>query len=197
MRTEKQMYDLIIGIAEKDERIRAVVLNGSRANPEVRRDIFQDFDIVYMVTETASFLADRHWTELFGEPLIIQEPDLMDSYNGAGADFSRGYGYLMQFADGNRIDLHIEIAEDFISGILGDRLSVVLLDKDGVLPKLPEPSAEAYYVKRPTAEQFYAACNEFFWISHYITKELWREEMMFALEHFNLHWRSELIKMLS
>ena len=42
MRTEKEMYGLIISIAQSDERIRAVYLNGSRTNPNVPKDIFQD-----------------------------------------------------------------------------------------------------------------------------------------------------------
>ena len=42
MRTEQEMYDLIVGTAKADERIRAVYMNGSRTNPNVPRDIFQD-----------------------------------------------------------------------------------------------------------------------------------------------------------
>lgn len=34
MRNEKEMFDLILGVATGDERVRAVVLNGSRANPK-------------------------------------------------------------------------------------------------------------------------------------------------------------------
>lgn len=33
MRSEKEMMDLILGVAQKDERIRAVYMNGSRTNP--------------------------------------------------------------------------------------------------------------------------------------------------------------------
>ena len=56
MRTEKEMYDLIISIAQSDERIQAVYLNGSRTNPNVPKDIFQDYDVVYVVTETKPFM---------------------------------------------------------------------------------------------------------------------------------------------
>jgi len=42
MRTEKEMLDLILGVANRDSRIRAVYMNGSRANPNVKKDIFQD-----------------------------------------------------------------------------------------------------------------------------------------------------------
>lgn len=56
LRTEKEMYDLILEIAQKDDRIRAVYMKGSRTNENAPKDIFQDFDIVYVVTETASFI---------------------------------------------------------------------------------------------------------------------------------------------
>jgi aminoglycoside 6-adenylyltransferase len=56
LRPEKEMYDLILGIAQKDERIRAVYMNGSRTNAKAQKDIFQDFDIVYVVTKTSSFI---------------------------------------------------------------------------------------------------------------------------------------------
>ena len=38
MRSEKEMYDLILGYANADENIRAVILNGSRANPNRKPD---------------------------------------------------------------------------------------------------------------------------------------------------------------
>lgn len=51
MRSEKEMYDLILGYANADENIRAVILNGSRANPNRKPDPFNDFDIVYLVRD--------------------------------------------------------------------------------------------------------------------------------------------------
>ena len=61
MRTEQEMYDLILGFARQDERVRVVAMNGSRANPNAPRDAFQDYDIVYLVTEMDSFLAGDAW----------------------------------------------------------------------------------------------------------------------------------------
>ena len=40
MRTEKEMMDLIINTAKEDERIRAVIMNGSRVNPNVKKRLF-------------------------------------------------------------------------------------------------------------------------------------------------------------
>ena len=66
MRSEQEMYQLILNIAKKDDRIRAVILNGSRANPNAATDLFQDFDIVYIVTEMTSFKSDPTWIDQFG-----------------------------------------------------------------------------------------------------------------------------------
>lgn len=59
MRTEQEMYDLILKVAKEDERIRAVYIDGSRTNPNAPRDIFQDYDVGYVVRETESFIKDR------------------------------------------------------------------------------------------------------------------------------------------
>jgi hypothetical protein len=71
MRTEQEMYDLILGVAREDECIRAVILNGSRANPHAPRDIFQDYDIVYIVTDPAPFIHNLEWLARFGELMIL------------------------------------------------------------------------------------------------------------------------------
>ncbi len=46
MRTENKMFDLILNIAKVDERVRAVYMNGSRANPNVKKDIQKHIQIL-------------------------------------------------------------------------------------------------------------------------------------------------------
>src|SRR5580692_11757363 len=77
MRSSEEIKKIILEVAEKDVRIRAVLLNGSRANPKITPDKFQDFDIVYIVTEIESFLSEHNWIKIFGEILIMQLPDDM------------------------------------------------------------------------------------------------------------------------
>ena len=67
MRSEQEMLALILETAKSNDRIRAVMLNGSRVNPHAARDIFQDFDIVYFVTDLPSFTSDHTWIDRFGE----------------------------------------------------------------------------------------------------------------------------------
>ncbi len=75
MRTEQQMMELILGYAQKDDRVRAVAMNGSRVNPGLPADRFQDYDIVYLVREKDSFLQDPGWIDVFGPRIILQTPE--------------------------------------------------------------------------------------------------------------------------
>jgi aminoglycoside 6-adenylyltransferase len=137
VRNEQEMMDLILNAAKNDERIRAVYMNGSRTNPNAPKDFFQDYDIVYVVTETTSFITDKKWINQFGDLLMMQEPDKNDQSRGSKKDFDRSYGYLMLFTDGNRIDLHIETKESMLKGYQNDKLTLPLLDKDNCLPSIP------------------------------------------------------------
>lgn len=196
MRTEKEMFDLILGVANRDNRVRAVYMNGSRANPNVKKDIFQDYDIVYVVTETASFLSDEGWINVFGELIILQEPNKLDKMQGRDVDFKNEYTYLMQFTDENRIDLHIQTLEIIRKEYGTDKLTIPLLDKDNCLLKIPAPSDEDYWIEKPTYGQYFSRCNNFWWVAPYCAKGLWRQEILFTVEVMNNYVRQELLTML-
>ena len=72
MRTEQEMYNLILDYAERDPRVRGVLLNGSRANPAAPLDRFRDFDIVYLVTDVAPYKAGDI-SSSFGEEMCIRD----------------------------------------------------------------------------------------------------------------------------
>jgi aminoglycoside 6-adenylyltransferase len=191
MRSEQEMLELIVDTARQDERIRAVVLNGSRANPNAPRDFFQDYDVVYFVTDVASFKQDPAWVDRFGELMIMQLPeDMRDPPPGN----DEGYTYLMQFTDGNRIDLNIFPLAG-ISERAKDSLSLLLLDKDGIIGPLATASEHDYLPEPPTAKSFSDCCNEFWWCSPYVAKGLWRGEITYA-RHMQEVVREELMKMI-
>ncbi len=196
MRTEQEMLELILGFAEREDRIRAVYLNGSRANPGAPRDIFQDFDVVYVVTETEPYILDKAWLKAFGELVVMQEPDINVLYASEPTDPKTRYAYLMQFMDGNRIDLTLQTVEASIEECKKEKLTLLLLDKEGVLPRLSVPSDEDYHVKRPSRIGFDHCCNEFWWVSPYVAKGLWRGELLYAMDHLNLYVRPMLLMML-
>lgn len=194
MRTEQEMYETILDIARKDDRVKAVYMNGSRTNPNASRDIFQDYDIVYVVDETASFIEDKKWIQKFGDIMYMQYPDESPDYPN---DKNNHYGWLMQFCDGNRVDLTVQTLSYAREHIADDKLCRVLLDKDNVLPAIGKSTDRERYVKRPTEEQFLSCCNEFWWCSNNIAKGLWREEITYAQDMTNFVVRKQLEKMLS
>jgi aminoglycoside 6-adenylyltransferase len=191
MRSEQEMLDLILTTAREDERIRAVIMNGSRANPNAPKDFFQDYDIVYIVTQIAPFRNNYEWIKRFGEMMILQEPDDMDDPPSENKD---SFAYLMQFMDGNRIDLSI-VPPSMLAEIISDSQSILLLDKDGIVPPLPPCSDKDYLPKPPTARQFFDCTNEFWWVSPYVAKGLWRQELPYARAMFE-SVREQLMKML-
>jgi aminoglycoside 6-adenylyltransferase len=193
MRSEQEMLDLILNTAQNDERVRAVIMNGSKVNPNAPKDFFQDYDVVYLVTEKESFLADPGWIRVFGELMILQLPDEMSDPPPEGKDH---YGYLMQFADGNRIDLSLYPVSK-IDKLEEDSLTLTLLDKDGILPKYPPPNDSGHIPKPPNAKKFFDCTNEFWWVSPYVAKGLWRREIVYAKHMLDLYVREQLDKMLT
>ena len=188
---------MILEVARKDERIRAVYMNGSRTNVNVHKDIFQDYDIVYVVTETASFLKDEKWINVFGDLLILQEPDKNDQLIGKPMDFDQKYAYLMLFTDGVRIDLGLQSIGTMMVRYLSSKLSILLLDKDNYLPIIPSPTDSEYHVKKPTEALFWGCCNEFWWCLQNVAKGIWRDELPYAKNMFERVVRPQLDEMVS
>ncbi len=192
IRTEQEMMDLIIGTAKADERIRAVLLTGSRANPAVQKDCYQDFDIIYFVTDIAPFYNNPVWAEAqFGRMLITQMPEAMRYPTGDGS-----FNYLMLFPDGNRIDLSFQ----YTSYIDNGEPAVVMLDKDsgkGYLPALPAPNDNNWHIKPPSPLFFYSCCNNFWWCLNNAAKGIARDELPYVMYMLNDIVRPELHDMIN
>jgi aminoglycoside 6-adenylyltransferase len=191
MRLKHEMLDLIVGTARDDDRIRAVILNGSRANPDAPKDIFQDFDVVYLVDDVTPFKDNLDWIKRFGELMILQMPE---EISDPPPKKDGSVVYLMQFTDGNRIDLGI-LPLSMVEEIEKDSLSLLLLDKDGIL-NLSPASESSILPKPPTAKAFTESCNEFWWLCPYVAKGLWREEIVYARHILDNFMRDQMNKML-
>lgn len=179
--------------AEMDERVRVVGMNGSRTNDRVKKDLFQDYDIVYIVKDMSSFIKNKDWIDYFGKRLILQTPEAMTLYP---ATLGNWFSYLMLFEDGNRIDLMLIPLEELDAYLGDDSLTKILLDKDDRIREKPIPNDRDYHVKKPSAAEFDDCCNEFWWVTTYVAKGLCRKEFLFAADHFEKIVRKELFRML-
>ena len=117
------MLVLILSFAQVDDRIRVVVMSGSRVNPNVEKDIFQDYDVIYFVTDVEPFREEARVVPHFGVPIIVQKVE--DQVYRPGCGDGR-YVYNVQFADGNRIDMGFQPLE-MLESLPSDSLTRVLL----------------------------------------------------------------------
>jgi aminoglycoside 6-adenylyltransferase len=192
MRTEQEVMDLILDVARADERIRAVLLVGSRANPAVPKDIYQDYDISYFVEDITPFYNNPAWVEEhFGKPLIMQMPEAMRDPVGDG-----NFNYMMIYSDGVRIDLSFVYKKYIDDG----EPAAVLLDKDngrGFLPPQLAPSDKYWHIKPPSPLFFYSCCNNFWWCLNNVAKGIARDELPYVMYMLNCVVRSELHDMIN
>lgn len=190
-RTESDMLGLVLDYARESEAVRAVTLEGSRTNVHIPRDAFQDYDITFLVTNTAPFTAGDAWLSAFGEIIMMQKPEDMELFPPE----MPGHSYLMLFSDYVKMDLTLlplSQAEDYFQS---DKLIQVLLDKDALCPALV-PTDSDYHIQRPTSRMADDCCNEFWMTTTYVVKGLCRGEILFAIDHLQIV-RQELLRMLS
>lgn len=175
MRSEQAMYDLILSVAKEDERVRGVLLNGSRADASRKTDDLQDFDIIYITEHVTDFNNNLDWLDFFGERLIMQTPSTNDP--------NRLAIFLMHLTDFTRIDLRL-IHPDILPEAIDDAHSIVLLDKDEQFDHLHFHHDERYLTKRlsETAPNHYI--NEFYWVSTYVVKGIVREDFFYTQAMF-------------
>lgn len=195
-RSEQEMMQLIMEVAQSDDRIRAVLQDGSRANPNVKKDIFQDYDIIYVVTSLAPFLETPNWIDVFGERMILQTPEDMELYSPS-PELHGAFSYLMQFMDGNRIDL-VLVPVEKLDLFLDDSLCQLLLDKDGLtsLANLAPASDQSYWVEQPSERAFNDCCNEFLYTSAGLAKSIWRQQLPHAKQLFYVVVQEAVMQML-
>ncbi len=191
------MMELILDTAKNDARIRAVYMNGSRTNSNAPKDIFQDYDIVYVVTETNPFIKDKAWLQAFGELRMMQEPDKNDFGREAENNSVSSYGFLMLFTDGNRIDLRLLTKEKMLEEYEEDKLTIPLLDKDNILPSIAQPTDVDYHVQKPSETIYDGYTNNFWWCSQNVAKGIWRDELPYAKQMFELTMRDALDNVVS
>ena len=184
MRTDQEILGLILETAKKLQ-VEAVALSGSRTNTKVQTDEFQDYDLVYVVDDIDNLTNDLSWLDQFGKRVIEQEVTL-----------GHRRLYLMLFEDGNRIDLTLCPIEHMQEWVDSEAGFIVLEDEKGLFEAyLPNP--KRYWIAPPSKEEFTASCNEFWWVSAYVIKGIYRKQHIYATDHLYGICQQELLKILA
>ena len=183
-RSQEQMLRLISQTA-KSIQVEAVAMSGSRTNPKAPKDEFQDYDVVYVVDDLDNLTSDLSWLDQFGTRIIEQ-------HNVLG---NRRL-YLMLFEDGNRIDLTLCPTEYIQEWVDSEAGFTILEDKKGLFePYFPSP--QRYWTSPASQTDFEKACNEFWWVSAYVVKGIYRNHLVYATDHLYGICQQELLKLLA
>ncbi|TVW77659.1 aminoglycoside 6-adenylyltransferase [Streptococcus pneumoniae] len=184
MRTETEMMNLILQIVES-LKVDAVALSGSRTNDHAPKDEFQDYDVVYLVDNLENLISDLSWLDQFGTRIIEQ-------HNVLG---NRRL-YLMLFEDGNRIDLTLCPTEYIQEWVDSEADYTVLKDEKGLFESYTT-SPQRYWTNPASQTDFEKVCNEFWWVSAYVVKGIYRNQLIYATDHLYGICQQELLKVLS
>ena len=184
MRTDQEILGLILETAKKLQ-VDAVALSGSRTNPKVQTDEFQDYDLVYVVDDIDNLTSDLSWLDQFGKRIIEQEVTL-----------GHRRLYLMLFEDGNRIDLTICPKEHINEWVASEADYTVLVDEKGLFESY-SPSPERFWIHPASNSDFEKTCNEFWWVSAYVVKGICRKQVIYATDHLYGICQQELLKILA
>lgn len=159
--------------AETDDSVRAVILTGSRANPDSATDILSDYDVELYVSSIQPFMSDD-WLSFFGKVMVVWPIKPMSTFH------KDWITRLVLFENSFRIDFQITAKEspDPASYDSGFR---VLLDRCGLTENLmSSPAISRRVIAEPTRDAYEALANAFFWDATYVAKYLWRDEIYFA-----------------
>jgi aminoglycoside 6-adenylyltransferase len=170
------MLSAIVDWGATEERIRAMILTGSRAGKEPI-DELSDYDIALFVTDAQPYTVDDRWMSSIDDVWICVH---------ASAEYKNEVypTRLVIFRGGIKVDFSF-LSVEALKDIAGqDELPEAydlgykeLLDKTGLCEMMPAPSFKAYRGGRPTRREFSHCVNEFWFEAYHIPKYLKRGDL--------------------
>lgn len=183
--------------------VRALILESSRASDRASVDLLSDYDVLLVVSRTRPFSQDESWLHDFGQILVL--------FRDQGRTHGLAtYNRLVLYEDGTKIDFILWPVALWPRVLIASRLPdlldhgyQVLVDKDHLTDELTPPAYRAYIPRKPTAHEYQALLEEFWWETIYVAKNLWRDELVQAKYNLDcvmklnllrrlLEWRIEL-----
>lgn len=173
-----QVLDRIVGWARDNDLIRAVILEGSRANPSSVVDAFSDYDVAFVVSDRTPFVQSDAWQAWYGERMVSWGDNVAD----AGIERTMR---LVLYADGTRIDYCIWTPEALTTIKERGRLPAildtgyrVLFDKDGITGGLRSATTAVHIPRKPDEATFLEYVDDFWIDAAYVAKNLCRDQLL-------------------
>ena len=192
---EHDFLSRLVAWAERHDLVRALLLTSTRASADARVDVLSDFDVILYVADTGPFRARETWLPDLGTVLLGTSLEQGD--NHGLPQYWRG----VFFDDMTKVDFTITPAA--VLPILREESQLppgldlgyrVLIDKDDLTVGLPAPTNTAYLPPKPTAQEFRALIEDFWWDTTYVAKYLWRDEIFAARAILDAEIRLQVLR---
>lgn len=177
---EKDVLEQLVAWGAAHPLIRAMILTSSRTRPDGPVDLLSDYDLILAVSEVEPFAFGDAWISEYDRPMVRW---------GDQDEMHHLVTYFRSAIYQNAVKIDYSIwPVELLSRIaasahLPDQLDVgyrVLLDKDQQTAGWKPPSYQAHIPTRPTASEYQALVEEFWWVATYVAKSLWRDDLVFA-----------------
>ena len=196
MRTEREIIDRVLALAEEDDGVRAVI----RTDLLPVRAYLHSCNFIFVVNDIDRYDGDVFRYSL-GERILLFRADRRypELFPGAKA-------HLMVFGDGATIVIQAMGRDAFLERVNADHEQrdvwigetfQKLLDKDGLLTvedRLEE--RQTLFSEIPTESAFMDACDEFWWVMKTFAEYTLRRELPAAMYYLNVSVRGLLNRML-
>lgn len=191
--SERAVLEALTVWAEADVRVRALILESSRARPGAQIDALSDYDVL-VIADPAEMAGDEAWMSATGTPLVCFR-------DATAQDGVPTLTRLVLYETGLKVDYQIWPPELIRRAALAERIPDiidvgyrVLVDKDGVTRSLGEASYTAHVLRPPTADEYRDLVEEFWWESQYVAKSLWRDDLFPAKYAFDVVMKLDLLR---
>ena len=89
--------------------------------------------------------------------------------------------YLILFEDGNRVDLTL-CPKDHINEWVDSEAGFTVLVDEKDLFESYSPSPQRFWTSPASETDFEKTCNEFWWVSAYVVKGIYRKQVIYATD---------------
>lgn len=191
MRTEAEVINNVLEIAEKDMDVSAVI----RTDLLPVRDYLYSYNFYFITTNIEKYEDNSLYKTNLGERILLFRSDrnYPEILNDAKA-------HLMVFKDGVTIVIKAITLDMFWERYnfseKGNTFQK-LMDKDHILPEINNcDDSKFIFTARPTKEEFDGTCMEYYWVLKTFSEYLLRKELPAAMFYLNISVRDMLNKMM-
>jgi aminoglycoside 6-adenylyltransferase len=188
------LIDKIVALAQSDEGIRAVVLEGS-ITTEFQVDELSDYDVNIYSRSYEKYLTDDYWMNRIGEVLLYQKEQFQFYENTIPTR-------LVIFKDRERVDFSFWYASLLSDMVRGEKEYEsykngyqILVDKDRLAEKLKQPDGTGFRISPPDRDKFLQTIYDFWFEAYCVARYLSRGNLWFAKRIEDSYIKDHLYRM--